>query len=68
MKTNIKRIDTLIALYNKSLATATHERLMYLWNLLAMYAMEESTELKWAVMVVPCKIKRVTGMLQVFEV
>ena len=41
MKTNVKRIDTLIALYNKSLATATHERLMYLWDLMATYAMKE---------------------------
>lgn len=62
MKTNIKRIDTLIALYNKSLATATHQRLMYLWSLLVMYAMEESNELKWAVMVVPSR------KLQVFAV
>ncbi len=62
MKTNVKRIDTLILLYNKSLATATHTRLMYLWNLLVMYAMEESTELKWAVMVVPSR------KLQVFAV
>ena len=67
MKTNIKRIDTLIALYNNSLATATHERLMYLWNLLAMYAMEEKEQQDWFVMVVPCDIERVTGKLKVFK-
>ena len=52
MKTNIKRIDTLIALYNKSLTTATHQRLMYLWNLMATYAMKESSvNPKWVVIV-----------------
>jgi len=68
MKTNIKRIDTLIALYNKSLATATHERLMYLWSALTVYAKEETIALKWTIMIVPCKVKRVTGKIQVFEV
>lgn len=67
MKTNIKRIDTLIALYNKSLATATHSRLMYIWNLLVMYAMEEKEQQNWVVMVVPCNIERVTGKLKVFK-
>lgn len=62
MKTNIKRIDTLIALYNKSIETATHTRLMYLWNLLTVYVLEESTSLNWGIIVVPSR------KLQVFEV
>ncbi len=62
MKTNVKRIDTLIALYNKSLTTATHQRLMYLWNSMATYAMKESSvQINWGVIV------DTNGELKVFK-